>query len=166
MFCALRLSDSVWCTLHGSVFNLILLLLLACHSKAVFSDPGRYLFDSTESRWRQGERKDTWVDLCDVCLLSRYGASSWHGHRLLRPSLAVVSDERAGESNLRTFFWRVARSLVQNFTATCQEVSKVLKLLTKTEIHSDFQPKKSLETLCRLFLTMRSFCCGIQRDIE
>ncbi|TKS93074.1 Palmitoyltransferase ZDHHC3 [Collichthys lucidus] len=33
-------SDSVWCTLHGSVFNLILLLLLACHSKAVFSDPG------------------------------------------------------------------------------------------------------------------------------
>ncbi|KAM9335665.1 palmitoyltransferase ZDHHC3 [Symphorus nematophorus] len=33
-------SDSVWCTLHGSAFNLILLLLLACHSKAVFSDPG------------------------------------------------------------------------------------------------------------------------------
>uniref|UniRef100_A0A671TNC7 Palmitoyltransferase n=1 Tax=Sparus aurata TaxID=8175 RepID=A0A671TNC7_SPAAU len=33
-------TDSVWCTLHGSVFNLILLLLLACHSKAVFSDPG------------------------------------------------------------------------------------------------------------------------------
>uniref|UniRef100_A0A8C6WF48 Palmitoyltransferase n=1 Tax=Neogobius melanostomus TaxID=47308 RepID=A0A8C6WF48_9GOBI len=33
-------SDSVWCTLHGSVFNLILLLLLACHAKAVFSDPG------------------------------------------------------------------------------------------------------------------------------
>ncbi|XP_034155858.1 zf-DHHC domain-containing protein isoform X2 [Pangasianodon hypophthalmus] len=30
----------VWCTLHGSVFNVILLLLLACHSKAVFSDPG------------------------------------------------------------------------------------------------------------------------------
>ncbi|TRY81270.1 hypothetical protein DNTS_012108 [Danionella cerebrum] len=33
-------SGSVWCALHGSVFNLILLLLLACHSKAVFSDPG------------------------------------------------------------------------------------------------------------------------------
>ncbi|KAK5848177.1 hypothetical protein PBY51_005813 [Eleginops maclovinus] len=33
-------SDSVWCTVHGSVFNLILLLLLACHAKAVFSDPG------------------------------------------------------------------------------------------------------------------------------
>ncbi|KAM8899026.1 palmitoyltransferase ZDHHC3 isoform 2-T2 [Spinachia spinachia] len=33
-------SDSVWCSLHGSVFNLILLLLLACHAKAVFSDPG------------------------------------------------------------------------------------------------------------------------------
>uniref|UniRef100_A0A8C1Q1N7 Palmitoyltransferase n=1 Tax=Cyprinus carpio TaxID=7962 RepID=A0A8C1Q1N7_CYPCA len=33
-------SESVWCTLHGSVFNIILLLLLACHSKAVFSDPG------------------------------------------------------------------------------------------------------------------------------
>ncbi|KAA8582712.1 hypothetical protein FQN60_006383 [Etheostoma spectabile] len=34
-------TDSVWCTLHGTVFNLILLLLLACHSKAaVFSDPG------------------------------------------------------------------------------------------------------------------------------
>ncbi|XP_045921136.1 zf-DHHC domain-containing protein [Micropterus dolomieu] len=33
-------SGSVWCTLHGSVFNLILLLLLACHAKAVFSDPG------------------------------------------------------------------------------------------------------------------------------
>ncbi|KAL6118272.1 uncharacterized protein ACO6RY_03103 [Pungitius sinensis] len=33
-------SDSVWCSLHGFVFNLILLLLLACHAKAVFSDPG------------------------------------------------------------------------------------------------------------------------------
>ncbi|KAF0029010.1 hypothetical protein F2P81_018115 [Scophthalmus maximus] len=33
-------SDSVWCSLHGSVFNLILLLLLACHCRAVFSDPG------------------------------------------------------------------------------------------------------------------------------
>uniref|UniRef100_A0A8C7Y284 Palmitoyltransferase n=1 Tax=Oryzias sinensis TaxID=183150 RepID=A0A8C7Y284_9TELE len=33
-------SDSVWCSLHGAVFNLILLLLLACHFKAVFSDPG------------------------------------------------------------------------------------------------------------------------------
>ncbi|XP_061921247.1 zf-DHHC domain-containing protein [Entelurus aequoreus] len=33
-------SNSVWCTLHGSAFNVILLLLLACHSKAVFSDPG------------------------------------------------------------------------------------------------------------------------------
>ncbi|KAK5893196.1 hypothetical protein CgunFtcFv8_006091 [Champsocephalus gunnari] len=33
-------SDSVWCTVHGSVFNLILLLLLACHAKAVLSDPG------------------------------------------------------------------------------------------------------------------------------
>uniref|UniRef100_A0A3P8V620 Palmitoyltransferase n=1 Tax=Cynoglossus semilaevis TaxID=244447 RepID=A0A3P8V620_CYNSE len=33
-------TGSVWCSLHGSVFNLILLLLLACHSKAVFSDPG------------------------------------------------------------------------------------------------------------------------------
>uniref|UniRef100_A0A3B5LBA0 Palmitoyltransferase n=1 Tax=Xiphophorus couchianus TaxID=32473 RepID=A0A3B5LBA0_9TELE len=29
----------VWGMLHGSLFNLILLLLLACHSKAVFSDP-------------------------------------------------------------------------------------------------------------------------------
>lgn len=35
---------SMWCTLHGSVFNLILLLLLACHAKAVFSDPGQHLF--------------------------------------------------------------------------------------------------------------------------
>ncbi|KAF3697664.1 Palmitoyltransferase ZDHHC3 [Channa argus] len=33
-------AGSIWCTLHGSVFNLILLLLLACHAKAVFSDPG------------------------------------------------------------------------------------------------------------------------------
>ncbi|KAM8882494.1 palmitoyltransferase ZDHHC3 [Synchiropus picturatus] len=33
-------AGSLWCTLHGSVFNLILFLLLACHSKAVFSDPG------------------------------------------------------------------------------------------------------------------------------
>ncbi|KAL4618257.1 palmitoyltransferase ZDHHC3-like [Arapaima gigas] len=33
-------SGSVWCSLHGIVFNAILLLLLACHSKAVFSDPG------------------------------------------------------------------------------------------------------------------------------
>ncbi|XP_068612097.1 zf-DHHC domain-containing protein [Brachionichthys hirsutus] len=33
-------SDSVWRPLHGSAFNLILLLLLACHAKAVFSDPG------------------------------------------------------------------------------------------------------------------------------
>ncbi|XP_051924314.1 zf-DHHC domain-containing protein isoform X2 [Hippocampus zosterae] len=33
-------SGSIWCSLHGSAFNVILLLLLACHSKAVFSDPG------------------------------------------------------------------------------------------------------------------------------
>uniref|UniRef100_A0A3P9P9S0 Palmitoyltransferase n=1 Tax=Poecilia reticulata TaxID=8081 RepID=A0A3P9P9S0_POERE len=33
-------ADSVWGMLHGSLFNLILLLLLACHYKAVFSDPG------------------------------------------------------------------------------------------------------------------------------
>ncbi|TUS06577.1 Palmitoyltransferase ZDHHC3 [Bagarius yarrelli] len=33
-------TGSVWCKLHGSVFNVVLLLLLACHSKAVFSDPG------------------------------------------------------------------------------------------------------------------------------
>ncbi|XP_036406624.1 zf-DHHC domain-containing protein isoform X1 [Megalops cyprinoides] len=33
-------SGSVWCSMHGTVFNVILLLLLACHSKAVFSDPG------------------------------------------------------------------------------------------------------------------------------
>ncbi|XP_062866740.1 zf-DHHC domain-containing protein [Trichomycterus rosablanca] len=33
-------SESVWGTLHGSVFNVILLMLLACHTKAVFSDPG------------------------------------------------------------------------------------------------------------------------------
>ncbi|XP_058877647.1 palmitoyltransferase ZDHHC7 [Acipenser ruthenus] len=33
-------SDSFWFWFHGVVFNLILLLLLACHFKAVFSDPG------------------------------------------------------------------------------------------------------------------------------
>ncbi|XP_061618994.1 zf-DHHC domain-containing protein isoform X2 [Phyllopteryx taeniolatus] len=33
-------SGSVWCSLHGSAFNVILLLLLACYCKAVFSDPG------------------------------------------------------------------------------------------------------------------------------
>ncbi|XP_077597732.1 palmitoyltransferase ZDHHC3 isoform X1 [Stigmatopora nigra] len=33
-------SGSVWCSLHASAFNVILLLLLTCHSKAVFSDPG------------------------------------------------------------------------------------------------------------------------------
>lgn len=34
-------------------------------------------------------------------LLFRYGASSRHRHRLLRPSLAVASDQRSGESDLR-----------------------------------------------------------------
>ena len=38
LFCPVVVS--VWCSLHGVVFNLILLLLLACHAKAVFSDPG------------------------------------------------------------------------------------------------------------------------------
>ncbi|XP_061086150.1 zf-DHHC domain-containing protein isoform X3 [Conger conger] len=33
-------SGSAWCSLHGAVFNVLLVLLLACHSKAVFSDPG------------------------------------------------------------------------------------------------------------------------------
>ncbi|XP_016312558.1 palmitoyltransferase ZDHHC3-like isoform X1 [Sinocyclocheilus anshuiensis] len=41
-------SGSVWCTLHGSVFNIILLLLLACHSKAVFSDPGMVPLSETD----------------------------------------------------------------------------------------------------------------------
>uniref|UniRef100_A0A673BCW6 Palmitoyltransferase n=1 Tax=Sphaeramia orbicularis TaxID=375764 RepID=A0A673BCW6_9TELE len=45
----------VWCTLHGSVFNLILLLLLACHSKAVFSD-----------RVRMVPLPDTAIDFSDL----------------------------------------------------------------------------------------------------
>lgn len=36
-------------------------------------------------------------------VLCRYGASAWHSHRLLRPPLAVVSDERAGESHSSSF---------------------------------------------------------------
>lgn len=61
----------------------------------------------------EGREMTSRVNLCNVCWLSRYGASSWHGHRLLGPSLAVVSDERAGESHLRPLIWRVMRSLVQ-----------------------------------------------------
>ncbi|TNN36015.1 Palmitoyltransferase ZDHHC3 [Liparis tanakae] len=33
-------SDSVWSSLHGAVFNLVLMLLLACHARAVLADPG------------------------------------------------------------------------------------------------------------------------------
>ncbi|KAJ8382485.1 hypothetical protein SKAU_G00032630 [Synaphobranchus kaupii] len=33
-------SGSAWCSMHGAIFNILLILLLACHSKAVFSDPG------------------------------------------------------------------------------------------------------------------------------
>ncbi|XP_056883036.1 zf-DHHC domain-containing protein isoform X1 [Takifugu flavidus] len=47
-------SNSVWCTLHGSAFNLILMLLLACHSRAVFSDPGQ--------GWILSSQKDTTKD--------------------------------------------------------------------------------------------------------
>lgn len=61
---------SVWCTLHGSVFNIILFLLLACHSKAVFSDPGEcsYLMDQSHFLWASYCRLD-WnvVLLCIIC---------------------------------------------------------------------------------------------------
>ncbi|XP_056298760.1 zf-DHHC domain-containing protein [Pseudoliparis swirei] len=33
-------SDSVWSSLHGAVFNLVLTLLLACHARAALADPG------------------------------------------------------------------------------------------------------------------------------
>lgn len=97
-----------------------------------------------------GKRNDTRVNLCNVCWLSRYGASSWHGHRLLGPSLAVVSDERAGESHLRPLIWRVT-----------QFSSEVVHWI-------NFQPKTlfkiSLGTLCRLLPRLgKSILQGYQK---
>ncbi|XP_061664125.1 zf-DHHC domain-containing protein isoform X2 [Syngnathoides biaculeatus] len=57
-------SGSVWCSLHGSAFNMVLLLLLACHCKAVFSDPGVVPLP------------DTALDFSDLRL-----QSSWTGER-------------------------------------------------------------------------------------
>ncbi|KAI5607621.1 hypothetical protein C0J50_9940 [Silurus asotus] len=70
-------SGSVWCTLHGSVFNIILLLLLACHSKAVFSDPGMVPLPETaidfsdlrsqSSRVNENERGCEGWTVCSRC---------------------------------------------------------------------------------------------------
>eukprot|EP00064_Thunnus_orientalis_P017832 superscaffoldBa00003900_g17918 len=60
-------SDSVWCTLHGSVFNLILLLLLACHSKAVFSDPAIDFSDLRSQSSRMNERGCEGWTVCSRC---------------------------------------------------------------------------------------------------
>lgn len=64
----------MWCTLHGSVFNLILLLLLACHSKAVFSDPGQSLCEcvfavqvnESRGKWEKCSGKEARNDLTFV----------------------------------------------------------------------------------------------------
>ena len=69
---AVLLSPSVWCTLHGSAFNLILLLLLACHSKAVLSDPGqqnthKYLYLIILSRVNKIKFEETFVESMFVC---------------------------------------------------------------------------------------------------
>ncbi|KAK3511103.1 hypothetical protein QTP70_030298, partial [Hemibagrus guttatus] len=59
----------VWCTLHGSVFNVILLLLLACHSKAVFSDPGVitiYTERRNSSKARMVPLPETAIDFSDL----------------------------------------------------------------------------------------------------
>lgn len=101
-----------------------------------------------------GKRNDTRVNLCNVCWLSRYGASSWHGHRLLRPSLAVVSDERAGESHLRPLIWRVTRSLVQKL---------YIELIFNQKHYSKLVWGLSAGC-CRD--KVKVFCKGIKRDIE
>lgn len=51
----------------------------------------------------KNQKRNSWFTRLNVRCFPRYGASSWHSHRLLRPSLAVVSNEWAGESRLRTF---------------------------------------------------------------
>ncbi|XP_053331071.1 palmitoyltransferase ZDHHC3-like [Spea bombifrons] len=33
-------SESIWCPLHAAGFNLVVFMLLACHTRAVLSDPG------------------------------------------------------------------------------------------------------------------------------
>ncbi|XP_059409640.1 zf-DHHC domain-containing protein isoform X2 [Carassius carassius] len=65
-------SGSVWCTLHGSVFNIILLLLLACHSKAVFSDPGMVplpetAIDFSDLRSQSNHLNDRGWTVCSRC---------------------------------------------------------------------------------------------------
>ncbi|CAL8241348.1 unnamed protein product [Merluccius merluccius] len=67
-------SDSVWCRLHGAVFNLLLLLLLACHAKAVFSDPGMVPlpetaidFSDLRSQSRINERGCEGWTVCSRC---------------------------------------------------------------------------------------------------
>ncbi|KAJ8261549.1 hypothetical protein GJAV_G00155610 [Gymnothorax javanicus] len=67
-------SGSAWCSLHGSVFNTLLILLLACHSKAVFSDPGLVPlpdaaidFSDLRSQSRKTERGCEGWTVCSRC---------------------------------------------------------------------------------------------------
>ncbi|MGH0185086.1 UNVERIFIED_CONTAM: hypothetical protein FKN15_016877 [Acipenser sinensis] len=61
-------SDSFWSWFHGVVFNLILVLLLACHFKAVFSDPGMVplpeaAIDFSDLRSRSSRNNDRLVSI-------------------------------------------------------------------------------------------------------
>ncbi|KAM6365114.1 palmitoyltransferase ZDHHC7-like isoform 2-T2 [Pluvialis apricaria] len=69
------LRGSPWCPFHAAAFNLIVLLLLACHTRAVLADPGVVPLPGTaidfsdlrSGAWRTPElNQEDWT-VCDRC---------------------------------------------------------------------------------------------------
>ncbi|NWR57000.1 ZDHC3 Palmitoyltransferase, partial [Bucorvus abyssinicus] len=64
------LRGSPWCHFHAATFNLIVLLLLACHARAVLADPGLVPLPATaidfSDLWKPEESQEDWT-VCDCC---------------------------------------------------------------------------------------------------
>ncbi|XP_063802883.1 palmitoyltransferase ZDHHC3-like isoform X2 [Pseudophryne corroboree] len=67
-------SGSIWCPLHAVGFNLIVFMLLACHTRAVFSDPGMVPlpetaidFSDLRSTPRKSDRSNEDWTVCNRC---------------------------------------------------------------------------------------------------
>ncbi|KAG6923515.1 palmitoyltransferase ZDHHC3-like, partial [Chelydra serpentina] len=65
----------LWCPFHAVMFNLIVLLLLACHTRAVFADPGMVPLPDTaidfsdlrSSTSHKSERSNEDWTVCNRC---------------------------------------------------------------------------------------------------
>ncbi|XP_043915392.1 palmitoyltransferase ZDHHC3-like, partial [Protopterus annectens] len=67
-------SNSIWCPLHAVVFNLLIFMVLACHLRAVCSDPGVVPLPDTAIDFsdlrsgtsRKDDRENDWT-VCNRC---------------------------------------------------------------------------------------------------